>query len=109
MAGTVNCLEVLGLDAGGLRVLREWAAERAVTLRFKAEERCVFDRMAKREVESTVAHVREYSGGLKITDKASKKARAVKQSGRGGGGCVLWWLTRERAGGDDGDGVLLEL
>lgn len=71
MAGTLNCLQVLGLDAGGLRVLRDWAAERAVTLRFKAEERCVFDRVTKREVESTVAHVREYSGGLKITDKAS--------------------------------------
>ncbi len=71
VAGTLNCLQVLGLDAGGLRVLRDWAAERAVTLRFKAEERCVFDRVTKREVESTVAHVREYSGGLKITDKAS--------------------------------------
>lgn len=76
MAGTLNCLQVLGLDAGGLRVLRDWAGTRAVTLRLKAEERCAFDRMTKREVESTVAHVREYSGGLKITDKASKCARA---------------------------------
>ena len=71
VAGTLNCLQVLGLDAGGLRVLRDWAGTRAVTLRFKAEERCAFDRVTKREVESTVAHVREYSGGLKITDKAS--------------------------------------
>ena len=43
-----------------------------MTLRFKAEERCEFDRETKREQESDTKYVREYSGGFgggKTTDK----------------------------------------
>jgi hypothetical protein len=36
LAALVNVLEVLGLNGKTLRVLREWAEERAVTLRFGA-------------------------------------------------------------------------
>jgi hypothetical protein len=73
LAALVNVLEVLGLNWKTLRVLKEWADERAVTLRFKAEERCEFGRETKREQESDTKYVREYSGvfgfGGKTTDK----------------------------------------
>jgi hypothetical protein len=75
LAALVNVLEVLGLNGKTLRVLREWADERAVTLRLKAEERCKFDRETKREQESDTKYVRKYSGvfggggGSKTTDK----------------------------------------
>src|SRR4051794_14711701 len=38
-------------------ILCRWAAERSVTLRFRAEERCKFDREEKRKVESATEHV----------------------------------------------------
>ncbi len=73
LAGLVTVLEVLGLNGKTLLVLKEWSEERAVTLRFKAEERCELDRETKREQESDTKYVREYSGafggGGKTTDK----------------------------------------
>jgi hypothetical protein len=70
VAATINGLEGMGLDQQGLAKLRQWAAERAVTLRLKAEEKCTFDRTEKREVDSSAAYVRDYGpGNLKITDK----------------------------------------
>jgi hypothetical protein len=50
----VNVLEVLGLNAKTLRQVKKWQLEgRSVTLRFKSEDRCDFDRETKREeVES---------------------------------------------------------
>ncbi len=54
LAGLINVLEVLGLNGKTLRVLKEWSEERGVTLRFKAEERCEFDRETKREQESDI-------------------------------------------------------
>lgn len=63
----LNVLELLGVNARSIRDIRNWAKNRSVTLRLKASETCVFDRMTKREVEST-SHVRDYGVG-KITDK----------------------------------------
>ncbi len=72
-AAELNVLELLGLDIKGLKTLREWASKnRSVTLRFKAEERCDFDREVTREEEDATKYVREYSGvfgGGKRTDK----------------------------------------
>ncbi len=70
VAASFNCLEALGLGQQGLAKLRQWAVERSVTLRLKAEEKCLFDRMEKREVDSGAAFVRDYGpDNLKITDK----------------------------------------
>lgn len=77
LAGFVNGLEVLGLDETKLRQLLDWARKRSVTLRFKAEEKCAFDREEKRKVESSREYVTEYenSSGHKasITDKKVTK------------------------------------
>ncbi len=67
LAATLNALELLGINVKTLKTIREWARERSVTLRLKAEEHCDFDRETKREVESS-AYVRDYGVG-KITDK----------------------------------------
>lgn len=60
-------LEALGLNAKSLRTLQGWAGERAVTLALLSEERCVFNRETKREVESA-SYKRDYGVGT-ITDK----------------------------------------
>ncbi len=66
-------LELLGLNIKGLKVIRGWAEKnRSVTLRFRAEERCDFDREVTREEEDPTKYVREYTGvfgGGKRTDK----------------------------------------
>ena len=68
VASWSTAMEALGLNARSLQRLREWAQERSVTLRFRAEERCSFARETKREVEDPSKHVRE-GFGVKITDK----------------------------------------
>lgn len=72
LAAQLNCLELLGLNAKTLKQLKDWSEKRSVTLRLKAEEKCVFDREVTREEEDPTKHVREYSGvfgGGKRTDK----------------------------------------
>jgi hypothetical protein len=66
-----SLLEILGLNSKSLREIREWAKERSVTLRFKASEKCDFNRETKRDVESDTKYVREYAfgGKAKTTDK----------------------------------------
>src|SRR5690348_12643252 len=51
LAAQLNCLEHLGLDAKKLKTLKDWSETRSVTVRVKAEERCVFLREVKREEE----------------------------------------------------------
>jgi hypothetical protein len=70
VAATFNALEALGLDSQGLAKLRHWAGERSVTLRLKAEEKCTFDRVEKREVYASTAYVRHYgASNLKTAGK----------------------------------------
>jgi hypothetical protein len=38
LAGQMNCLDSLGLGATGLKTLKEWSKERAITLRFESIE-----------------------------------------------------------------------
>lgn len=49
----MNCFEALGLDKKKLAALVEFAKERSVTLRFRCEETCTFDKEIEREVESS--------------------------------------------------------
>ena len=63
-----NTLEALGLNPKTARQVLGWASNRNVTLRFKSEERCTFDREVKREVVSSTSHVADYGIG-KIVDK----------------------------------------
>jgi hypothetical protein len=67
LAALFNALEVLGVNVKTLKQIKDWAQDRSVTLRLKAEEHCDFNRETKREVESS-AYVRDYGVG-KITDK----------------------------------------
>lgn len=43
----------MGLTPEGLQKLSEWAQKRTVTLRFRTQQDCVFDRTVEREVESS--------------------------------------------------------
>jgi hypothetical protein len=47
-----ECLTQLGLSAQGFQQLVSWAAQRSVTLRFSASERCTYLRETTRNVES---------------------------------------------------------
>ncbi len=50
-------LENVGLNEKGLVQLKEWAKNRSVTLRLKAEEKCKFLRKVVREVQSDTKSV----------------------------------------------------
>jgi hypothetical protein len=77
LAAYINAFEILGLNETKLRQLLDWSKKRSVTLRFKADEKCTFDREEKRKVESSREYVTEYesSSGHKasITDKKITK------------------------------------
>ena len=76
LAAEINALEYLGLSADHLQQLREWSAEKAVTLRFSTEERCAFDRKETRKVESDTERVTS----LKMGDYAAKITNKVRKS-----------------------------
>jgi hypothetical protein len=74
----LNVLELLGLNVRGLRTCREWASDRSVTLRLKAEERCVFDREEKREEDSKTKHVTTWTGaGGGISQRTDKTVTTI--------------------------------
>eukprot|EP01122_Echinamoeba_exundans_P012393 TRINITY_DN5163_c0_g1_i1.p1 TRINITY_DN5163_c0_g1~~TRINITY_DN5163_c0_g1_i1.p1 ORF type:complete len:964 (-),score=215.79 TRINITY_DN5163_c0_g1_i1:8-2899(-) len=77
LAAQLNVLELLGLTEKSLKKLISWAQSRSVTIRLKAEERCVFDREETRKVESVTEHVTEVKGSIfgnsKRTDKVITK------------------------------------
>jgi hypothetical protein len=63
LAAQLNVLEQVGLNSRVLRQVRGWVKEgRSVTLRLKAEERCVFAREEKREEDSKTKHVTTWTG-----------------------------------------------
>jgi len=74
-AAQVNALVELGVDADILKVLKEWAATRAVVLRFSCEETCTFVKKVERTVESP-QRVTEHSG-LFTASVASKVVTKV--------------------------------
>lgn len=73
LAAEVNCLELIGVSTKHLQTLREWAKDRSVTLRLKAEERCSFDREKERKIESP-EYVTETKG---VFGKATKSEKVV--------------------------------
>jgi hypothetical protein len=64
----LSTLETVGLTERSLSAMRQWRRERAVTFRLKAEEKCTFDRVEKREEEDPTKHVRDY-GVMKVENK----------------------------------------
>jgi hypothetical protein len=54
LAAQVNCLEHLGLSSKNIEQILKWGQNRSVTIRFKAEKRCVFDREHTYESTSPV-------------------------------------------------------
>lgn len=50
LASQVNCLATLGLSAQHFELLRSWSYTHRVSLQFRSEERCTYDRFLTREV-----------------------------------------------------------
>lgn len=64
LAAQLQCLAYFGVT--DLNTLKEWAKEKQVTLRLRAEERCTFDRKTKRKADSSTSYVSEFSAlGIK--------------------------------------------
>jgi hypothetical protein len=57
IAAQLVVLDQLGLNDKHYTQVQEWAKNRSVTIRLKAEEHCKFIRKAEREVESDTKHV----------------------------------------------------
>jgi hypothetical protein len=73
LAAKLNVLELLGLTEKSLKKIIGWAQSRSVTIRLKAEERCVFDREETRKVESVTEHVTEVKGSIFGNSKRTEK------------------------------------
>jgi len=67
LASTINSLEYLGLSAESLQKLKQWSSNQQITLRLKSEEKCVFDREVKRDVENV--HSSHGSTNFGVTHK----------------------------------------
>jgi len=80
-ASQVNCLVHLGLAEEQFRQLCQWAAEGSVvSLRFRAEERCTFNRKVEREEEDSTKVVQEVSmAGAVQSALTSKVVRTVTE------------------------------
>ncbi len=59
-----DTMKLLGLDQQKLKKIKEWSKQRTVTLRFKAEERCTFNREHTHKVDSGTEYVSEATGFL---------------------------------------------
>lgn len=79
LAAQLNCLEQLGLDGKKLKQLKDWSASRSVTLRVKAEEKCVFLRETTREEEDPTKYVREYTGVFGGGKREDKIVRTIHE------------------------------
>jgi hypothetical protein len=73
VAAQLNALEALGLNEGSLKQLLSWAASRSVSLRLKAEERCVFVKETTRKVEGNTEHVTKYQNSTGYNSQWSSK------------------------------------
>src|SRR3989338_2645124 len=82
LGAQLNCLEFLGLSKESVSVLQKWAKKRSVTLRFKAEQRCVFENKQKRKISSGV------SNELNITSPSNSSNSSNSSNGN--------WLVREK-------------
>eukprot|EP01103_Thecamoeba_quadrilineata_P006172 TRINITY_DN158_c0_g1_i2.p1 TRINITY_DN158_c0_g1~~TRINITY_DN158_c0_g1_i2.p1 ORF type:complete len:614 (-),score=176.86 TRINITY_DN158_c0_g1_i2:1579-3375(-) len=72
LAGTLNGLQLIGLNDSNLILFRKWAHTRTVTLSLKSEEACSFEREATRSVESPVSRTTTVFG-VSVTDKVVTK------------------------------------
>ena len=79
VASVLQCLEVIGMTAAQLALLRGWAKERSVTIRLTAQEDCRFVREEKRKVESATEHVTEVRGLLGKTTRTDKVVTTVTE------------------------------
>lgn len=72
-ASQLNCLSALGVSGDHVAQMREWAKTHAVSLKFKAEERCTFDREETNDVESKTKTVNELSVGGDVAMTSTSK------------------------------------
>jgi len=73
LAAQLTCLELLALTGEQLLQLKKWSANRTLTLRFKADHKCVFDRKVTKDVESATKYVTEYKVAGFTTGKHTDK------------------------------------
>lgn len=75
----INCLEFLNISKNEILKLKKEAKDRSVSLRFKAEERCVFSRKEKKVDEGpTVVTEKKGILGIQTTNK-TKVVTKIKQ------------------------------
>ncbi|CAE7722643.1 CPK5 [Symbiodinium pilosum] len=78
-ASQMNCLAAMGLTADQLRSLHAWLPGQ-VSLRFRSQEKCTFDREEKREEENPRKHVEELSvGGVARASWSSKVVTTITE------------------------------
>ena len=79
LASELNILEHMGLTEEILTKIKEWGQTRSVTLRFKAEEKCTFDKKVVKMLSSDTEHVTTYEGGGAGFSVAHKKIKKHKE------------------------------
>lgn len=73
IAGQLNVLEQLGLDAQSFATLKEWSASQMITLRFSVEERCKFKAKCKRDLKGKTKKITE----VRTAEEVYKKITGV--------------------------------
>mmetsp|Transcript_43764 Transcript_43764/g.103411 ORF Transcript_43764/g.103411 Transcript_43764/m.103411 type:complete len:974 (+) Transcript_43764:105-3026(+) len=80
VASQLNCLAAIGVTKPMVTMMKEWSRTHAVSLRFRAEERCSFIKEETREVENPTKHVEELSvAGVVKSTFTSKSVTTVTE------------------------------
>eukprot|EP00012_Vannella_robusta_P001713 CAMPEP_0206186944 /NCGR_PEP_ID=MMETSP0166-20121206/2702_1 /ASSEMBLY_ACC=CAM_ASM_000260 /TAXON_ID=95228 /ORGANISM="Vannella robusta, Strain DIVA3 518/3/11/1/6" /LENGTH=889 /DNA_ID=CAMNT_0053602421 /DNA_START=1 /DNA_END=2667 /DNA_ORIENTATION=- len=74
-----NCLEVVGFTQETLQTLQKWAVDKAVTVRFRGEEKCEFVRSVTRKEESKTQKVTEVTTAAGTSTRTSKVVTTIKE------------------------------
>ncbi|MFO0547088.1 MAG: hypothetical protein U0271_01805 [Polyangiaceae bacterium] len=77
IASLVHCLYTLGLTPEGLATLKEWSADRTITLRLRAQEKCDFVKEETRSVDSPQKTVVDVQGPKGATTVGVKVVTTV--------------------------------
>jgi len=81
LASQINCFSLLGLTSEQLASMRAWSRSHAVSLRFRAEERCTYVREESHEVESAthITEVKKAGEEVPSVEVKSKEVTTVTQ------------------------------
>eukprot|EP00434_Breviolum_minutum_P009820 symbB.v1.2.008649.t1/scaffold540.1/size189765/14 len=80
IASQLNCLAALGFTVEQIQMLRAWAMQQSVSLRFQSKETCTFLREETRQEENPRKHVEEVQqGGVTVASWASKVVTSITE------------------------------